>query len=103
MLAGEERVVVWGAGSLTIELLANFFDPARIDFFIDRDPAKQGSTVLGREVRAPEALGSEPRTILLNSIDFAPAIAADVDRLYPGTSHRLVPISDLFERRNDAI
>lgn len=95
-LAGEEAIVVWGAGSLTDEMLANFFDPARIDFFIDRDPAKQGTTLLGRPVKAPEQLGTTPRTVLLNSIDFAPAIAANIQALYPDTAHRLVPIADLL-------
>ncbi len=96
-LAGEDRIVVWGAGSLTDEMLANFFDPARIDFFIDRDPAKQGTTLLGRPVKAPADLGTTPRTVLLNSIDFAPAIAANVQALYPDTAHRLVPIAVLLD------
>ncbi len=96
-LAGENAIVVWGAGSLTDEMLANFFDPAKIDFFIDRDPAKQGTTVMGRPVRSPADLGASPRTVLLNSIDFAPAIAEDIRALYPDTPHRLVPIAALLD------
>ena len=97
LLADEASIVVWGAGSLTDEMLANFFDLSKIDFFIDRDPAKQGTTILGRPVRAPEDLGNEPQTVLLNSIDFAPAIAADLKARYPGVAHRLVPIADLLD------
>lgn len=96
LLAGEDRIVVWGAGSLVDEMLANFFSPDRIDYFIDKDPAKQGGSALGRPVRAPGDLGRSPRTILLNSIDFAPAIARDIAALYPDTPHRLIPIGDLL-------
>jgi hypothetical protein len=95
-LRGKDEIVVWGAGSLTEELLANFFDVSRIAFFIDRDPAKLGSSRLGRPVNGPTALGTTPRTVLINSIDFADAIAADIERQYPGVSHRLVRISDLL-------
>lgn len=95
-LAGDETIVIWGAGSLTDEMLANFFDPARIDFFIDRDPAKQGTSVLGCPVKSPAELGTVPRTVLLNSIDFAPSIAQNIQSLYPNTPHRLVPIADLL-------
>lgn len=95
-LDGEDGIVVWGAGSLAEEVLANFFDPARIAFFIDRDVEKQGGLCLDRPVRGPDALGRAPRTVLINSIDFADAIAADIGRAYPGIDHRLVRIGDLF-------
>jgi hypothetical protein len=96
-LVGETEIVVWGAGSLAEELLANFFDPACIAFFIDRDPAKQGARCLGRPVKAPDALGATPRSVLVNSIDFAPQIAADIARLYPGVAQRVIPIGELLD------
>jgi hypothetical protein len=40
-----------------------------------------------------------PSTILIDSIDFAPSIEADIRRLCPGSVHRLAPISDLIERK----
>jgi SAM-dependent methyltransferase len=89
-----EKVVVWGAGSLAEELLANFLDPDCIDFFIDRNPAKVGGRVLGRPVKGPESLGSAPRTVLVNSIDFADSIAADIAAR--GTAHRIVRVGDLL-------
>lgn len=95
-LMGESDIVVWGAGSLADELLANFFDPARIAFFIDRSPAKQGNLCLGRPVKGPESLGAEPRTVLINSIDFAPQIAADIARLYPDVAHQIIPVGELL-------
>ncbi|MHB8287416.1 MAG: class I SAM-dependent methyltransferase, partial [Caulobacteraceae bacterium] len=95
-LAGEDDIIVWGAGSLADEVLANFFDPARIAFFIDQNPSKQGTTCLGRPVCAPNALKGEPRTILINSIDFAKAISAHIETVSPNTAHRLVRIGDLL-------
>ena len=94
-------MVVWGAGSLVEELLANFFDPMRIDFFIDRNPDKVGSTMLGRPVQAPESLGENPRTVLINSIDFADLIVADIINLYPHAAHKLVKLGDLLENNAD--
>lgn len=95
-LNGATDIVVWGAGSLVSELLANYFDVSRIDYFIDRNPAKHGLEILGRPTRAPTALGFAPRTILINSIDFADAIEADIRALYPAVEHRLVRIGDLL-------
>jgi SAM-dependent methyltransferase len=96
MQAGQ--IIVWGAGSLADEILANFFDPERIAFFIDRDPAKQGGARLGRPVKGPESLPTTPATILINSIDFAPSIEADIRRMHPSVAHRLVPIGELIAR-----
>jgi SAM-dependent methyltransferase len=96
LLVNEGPIVVWGAGSLAYEILGNFFAPSRIDFFIDADPSKQGSTLLGRDVRRPEDLGSEPRTVLVNSCDFAPSITADIKARYPNVPHRLIYIADLM-------
>ena len=96
LLEGASEIVVWGAGGLVEILLANYFDPARIDFFIDRNGGKRDWVCLGRPIRPPEALGSSPRTVLINSVDFAESIAADLERLYPGVGHRVVRIADLF-------
>jgi len=96
VFAGEDALVVWAAGGTAKALLANFFDVSRIDFFVDGNPAKQGLLCLGRPVRPPEALGNQPRTVLINSIDFVDAIAADIERLYPGVPHRVIRLGDLL-------
>ena len=95
LLANDTEIVVWGAGSLVEEILANFFDPEKIAYFVDRDPKKQGGLCLGRPVRSPEALEGETRTILVNSIDYGPVIAADIARMFPTAAHRVVQMSDL--------
>ena len=98
LFEGEDKIVVWGAGSLAAEMLANFFDMSAIEYFIDKDPGKQGQMVCGRPVRPAEALGTKPRTILINSIDFAPAILADIRRLYPDTPHKFVSMAELLDK-----
>ena len=93
-----EPMVVWGAGSLASEILANHLAADRIAYFIDRNPAKHGTTLLGHPVHAPEVLiGAAPATILVNSIDFAPAIEADINALLPGHSHKLIRIGDVLD------
>jgi SAM-dependent methyltransferase len=97
-IVGESEIIVWGAGSLVEELLANFFDASKIAYFIDRDPTKRGAMRLGKPVKGPEDLPTSPITILINSIDFAPSIVADIGRLQPNIAHRLVPIERLLTR-----
>lgn len=100
-LAEIDRVVVWGAGSVALEVLANFLDPGRIEFFIDKNPTKHGSTCLGRPIKGPAALGIEPRTVLIASVDFGEEIAREIDQLYPGSGHTLIRIADVLDRGLD--
>ena len=95
-LAGETAIVVWGAGSVAEEVLANFFDPAHIEFFVDRDRAKHGQSCMGRPILDPRALGHTPRTVLINSIDFAEDITIEIGRYFPLVPHRLIKIGDLL-------
>jgi trans-aconitate methyltransferase len=95
-LGGDQEIVVWAAGGTANALLANFFDLSRIAFFVDRDVAKQGGLCLGRPILSPDVIGQEPRTILINSIDFVDAIAADIERRYPHAGHKVVRIGDLL-------
>jgi len=100
-----DAVVVWGAGSLATELLANFLAPSRIAYFVDNNAATHGSELLGRPVHPPQVLiGAAGATILINSIDYAPAIEADIAALMPGHPHRLVRIGDVIEHfRNERL
>jgi hypothetical protein len=103
-LAGKQ-LIAWGAGSLAQELLANFLSPETIDFFVDRDPRKHGTSCLGRPVRSPDVLGDmPPRTILINSIDFGPAIETDINARFSGHGHELVQIATVIDDlRNSAL
>ena len=95
-VSNETNIVVWGAGSLADEILANFFDASKIGWFIDANPAKQAGLCLGKRVLPPESLGDAPQTILINSIDFADTIAENICRVSPGVKHRLIRIGDLL-------
>lgn len=97
------RVVVWGAGSLAAELLGNYLDPEKILFFVDRNPAKHGTTCLGRPVSDPEALRDlRTATILVNSIDFAEIIENDIAATFPHNDFTMVRIGDIIDHLRDA-
>lgn len=57
-LAGEKKVVVWGAGSKGITFLNMMTDGKGIDYIIDQNPAKIGKFVAGsgQEIQTPEFL-----------------------------------------------
>jgi len=93
---GAKDIVVWGAGCLVQELLSNFFDPRKIAYFVDRDPRKQAGLALGKPIRAPESLAGETGlTILANSIDYGPAIAADIALMFPNAGHKVIQMSTI--------
>ena len=95
--SGTDRLAVWGAGSVARELLANFFDLSRISFFVDGNRDKHGSMCLGIPVRTPQALMTDDYSgVLINSIDFAPEIRAELDRLVPELEKPVVLIQDLL-------
>lgn len=51
------RVVVWGAGTLTLRLLAaGFFDRLKVAAIVDSNPRYQGRTVSGVLIVSPDAL-----------------------------------------------
>jgi 2-polyprenyl-3-methyl-5-hydroxy-6-metoxy-1,4-benzoquinol methylase len=96
-LAGVGKVVVWGAGKMTEELLAHFFDPSRIAYFIDRDPAKQGGTRMGAPVRAPGALRHDPGiVVLVNSLEMERKIREQIASELGDLNLRVVGVSELL-------
>jgi hypothetical protein len=100
-LADARSIVVWGAGSVALEVLGNYLDPARIDFFVDGNPAKHGTLCLGRPVVGPDDLGQVGRTVLIASVDFADEINETIRQRYPDAGHRLIAIGELFDRGLD--
>ena len=92
---------MWGVATLAEEVLANFFDPERISFYVDRDPKKQGTTFLNRPVLSPDALSEESHTVLVNSVDVADDIVAELEAMTPsGGGHTIIRISDLIDNAN---
>ncbi len=97
-LAGVDKVVVWGAGRMVEEMLEHYFDPARIDFFIDKDARKHGTLRLGRPVRGPDAIDTGSNwTVLVNSLEMEALIRADIDKNYRAHVGRVIGIAELLE------
>lgn len=97
LLAIDDAVVVWGAGKMVPEMLAHFFDPAKILFFVDKDTRKHGTLCLGRPVRPPEALlGTPGCTVVINTIEFEDAVRAELAEDYGAITKAIVSISKLL-------
>ena len=97
-LAGVDQVAVWGAGRMVDEVLAHVFDAARIAYFVDRDPAKQGGALLGKPIVAPAALREDSgRVVLINSLEMEPAIRAQIAADFGDLKLRVIGIAQLME------
>jgi SAM-dependent methyltransferase len=95
---GLPRVAVWGAGKLAEELLNGALAPADIAFFVDRDPSKQGQQMMGREIRALDALhGAPDLAILISSLDFEAEIAAQIARDFGSPPRRVISIREVLD------
>ncbi len=102
-LAGAGEIVIWGAGGMTDELLAHYFDPTRIAYFVDRDASKHGSTRLGAKVCCPDALKSDPnRLVLINSIEMEPLIRRQIDAEYADLGLQVIGVGSLLEPTDPA-
>jgi hypothetical protein len=96
-VTADERLVVWGAGGMTRELLLPFFPVAHIAYFVDRDPALQGTTLAGKPIRAPEVLAEAGNAVvvLIATIDHEAAVIAEVARTCRPS--RVVTLRSLLE------
>jgi len=96
-LEGLGKIAVWGAGTVTLEFLANFFDPSRIAFFIDNSAERLAGPCLGRPVYSPEALLHQAYSaILISSFDHADAIDANLRRICPDLKCPVLRMEDLL-------
>jgi SAM-dependent methyltransferase len=96
LLLGIDEVIVWGAGRMVDEILAHYFDPARIAFFVDKDERKHGTQRLGRGVRPLDALHDYPDcTILINSLEYEDVIKAQIDSAFTDVQAKIIMMSDI--------
>lgn len=80
------------------EMLAPYFDPARIAFFVDTDVRKKGSLRLGARVRDPSALETGSRwVVLINSLESESAIRAEIEAHHRATVTRVIGIAELLD------
>ena len=78
-VASREPLIVWGAGSLAVRLLAcTGLDRANIVAFADSNPVNQGQTLVGIPILAPAALAGIEGTILVASTIHEDAIRKDI-------------------------
>jgi SAM-dependent methyltransferase len=97
LLAGVPKVVIWGAGGMSQEIIAHFFDLQRIAFFVDRDEKKQGSTCLGLPVNAPEILRQQKgQVVVINSMEYEEPIRRQIESEYAGCVSRIIGIRELL-------
>lgn len=92
-----EKIVIWGAGRMVEEMLAHYFDPERIAFFVDKDAGKQGGVRLGAPIRSPAALREGlGQSVLVNSLEMEAAIRAEIEGEYAAHVDHVVAIAELL-------
>jgi hypothetical protein len=76
-------VVVWGAGQLAVDLVANafFFKSVDVEYFVDSSASKWGAEFLGKEVRSPETLLDNDYKIVIAAAQHFPDIVKSLDLL----------------------
>jgi SAM-dependent methyltransferase len=96
---GEQTVVVWGAGKMCQEMLEHFFDPTKIEFFVDSDSRKHGSTCMGRPIRDTTVLAEEPGyTVLISSVEHESAIRKQLEEQFKTKVKRVIGLTDLLDK-----
>ncbi|CAM2007611.1 class I SAM-dependent methyltransferase [Acanthopleuribacter pedis] len=94
---GIESLVIWGAGGMTRELILPHLRAFHIKAVIDRDPSKQGSSLDGIPVYAPEILRSlGPTAVLIASLDYEAEIEAELRGHFDQDVTALIKLSDIL-------
>lgn len=90
------RVVVWGAGTLTLRLLAGgFFDQLRIAAIVDSNQRYQGRTVSGILIVSPDALPGLGLPVIYSSWGGRVAMS---DQLRNSSSHKVTALAVFDEQ-----
>jgi len=90
------RVVVWGAGTLTLRMLAaGFFDRLKIAAIVDSNPRYQGRTVSGALVVSPDVVAGLGLPVIFSSWGGAGAMS---DQLQNSNSHKVTALA-LFDEQ----
>jgi SAM-dependent methyltransferase len=80
--AGGEPVIIWGAGSHTLRLLAGSpLGDANVTAIVDSNPRYQGKRVNGVPILKPEAIRGMPGTILISSRVFQESIRHQIHEI----------------------
>jgi len=93
-LAESPELVIWGAGQLTLKLLAETrLSEARIAAVVDSNPIHHCKRLAGAEIVPPAALRAYPQPILIGTLLHHQAIQAQIAAL--GLPNRLILLPEL--------
>lgn len=88
-LAGQQPIIVWGAGQLAMKLLGlPCMQAAKIRALVDNNPVFKGKTLAGAPILAPSAIARTREPILLATMLHGDAIAAQIRSL--GLTNRIL-------------
>jgi SAM-dependent methyltransferase len=77
-----DELIVWGAGQLTLKLLAETcLAKAKVTAFIDSNPIHQGRRLAGAPILAPTAIAGTRQPILIGTTLHHREIVAQIERL----------------------
>lgn len=94
----EKKVVIWGAGKMCAEVLEHFFDPSKIEFFVDSDKSKHGTQCMGRPVKDTKILAEDAgHTVLINSLEYEVAIRKQLDEQFKNKIKQVIGIGELLD------
>lgn len=83
------EVIVWGAGQLTLKLLAETcLADANVVAFVDSNPVHQGKRLAGAPVLPPSAISSYSQPLLIGTLLHHREIMVQIERL--GLSNRVI-------------
>ena len=88
---GTGPIVVWGAGQLSMKLLAGPLAGVEVEAVVDGSADKWGMRMGDIEVVSPDSVGTGMSPILVTSVHHFASIAADIDKRYPGRRIVVLP------------
>ncbi len=78
----EKDIIVWGAGEYALRMVESDLLTARIKYFVDSDPMKQGKTLHGLSIKDPDAILEEKdANIFIASIRYHGEIYQDLIKM----------------------
>lgn len=85
----QEEIIVWGAGSYTMRMLANSdLGKCNIKFFIDKDSKKQGLKIGKNKIYSPKKSYNFSGTIIISSALFSSDIKKEILKM--GLKNKLI-------------
>ncbi len=97
ILSGLPPLIVWGAGKMVPEMLAHYFDPSRIAFFVDSDLRKHGTLCMGVPVKPVAALEEQiDSVVLIATIEYESEIRLEIGNRFGATVGRVIGLGELL-------